>query len=186
MLLPRLKDTGLLFSVNFLDPTSDSGLQAYRGELVLIEGEVGDDKGHIKPPQKVVRGAVVLAGEKIQMLVGALDEVADIHLLLDKYQADFAADMQGLLYIVNLAKPMQYTVGGVRWVLIPLVQGVPWNETMEELAMEKSDFKGQSPADKVATLYANMQSWKSKYAEGSLEEALVSLSEAKREVWGAV
>lgn len=186
MLLPQLKEAGLLFSVNFLDPTSTPDLLAYRGELVLIEGEVGDEQGHVRPPLRVVRGAVVLADDKMHMLIGAIDDVADIKLLLERFQDSFAADMQVLMFIVNLAKPMQVTINGIKWVLVPLVQGVPWNEALEELAMEKSDFKGQTPADKLVTVCSNMQSWKPKYPAATLEEALAAVTAAKREVWGAV
>lgn len=186
MLLQQYKENNLLFSVNFLEQSSDANLWGYRGDLVLIEGGVADDKGHAKPPEAVIRGAVLLADEKIHMFVAALDRVADLPLLLDKYGADFAPDMRGMLFIVNLKDPLQLTLDGVHWVLIPLVQGVPWNEAMEELAMEKSDFKGQKPADKLVTLSTELASYRPRYPQVDMDSVLNCTTSAKREVWGAV
>lgn len=187
MPLERFKAEGLLFNSNFLDTTSEAGVAAYRGELVLVEGGIGDAKGHAKPPVEVMRGAVLLAdADKLKLLVGAVDEVASLNTLVEKYAADFAPDMQAVLYAVNLKAPVQVEVAGVTFVLIPLVQGVPWNEVIDELALEKSDFKGQSAADKVLTLSKELQGYKPKYPLVSLDEALANTTEAKREAWGAV
>lgn len=185
MLLPQYKDKGLFFNQNFLEETSDAGVWGYRGDLILVEGEK-DDKGHAMPPELVMRGAVLVAGEKLTGLIGGLDAVADIPTLMDKYSADFVPGMKAILFIVNLKDPMKVTLDGVELVLIPLVQGVPWNEAMEELALEKSDFKGQSPADKLVTMFGELASYKPKFPDATLDEALASITEAKREVWGAV
>ncbi|MET0066409.1 MAG: hypothetical protein ABW076_08700 [Candidatus Thiodiazotropha sp.] len=186
MLLENYNQSGLLFNTNFLDQTSTSGLFSYRGELVLVEGEIADDKGHTKPPVKVMRGAVLLADEKIRMLIGALDDIASVKELLEKYQGDFAADMKAVLFVVNIEKPAQVTLEGAQLVFIPLLQGVPWNEVIDELGLEKSDFKGQSAADKLVTLQDEFARYKPKYAEASMDEVLASATDAQREAWGAV
>jgi hypothetical protein len=49
MLLDTFETQGLLFNSNFKD-AAGAGLQAYRGDLVLIEGEVADTMGRRKPP----------------------------------------------------------------------------------------------------------------------------------------
>lgn len=186
MLLQQYKEGRLFVSVNFLEETSQPGTWGYRGDLILIEGP-DDDKGHAMPPELIMRGAVLLADEKLKMLVGGLDDVASIPTLVEKYGQDFAPDMKGMLFIVNLKSPMQVDIAGAPFILIPLVQGVPWNEAMEELAMEKSDFKGQSPADKLVTLGLELAKYTpKKYSTASLEDALAATTEAKREVWGAV
>ncbi|RLT96894.1 hypothetical protein [Ketobacter sp.] len=185
MLLQQYKDKGLFFNQNFLEETSDAGVWGYRGDLILVEGEK-DDKGHAMPPELVMRGAVLVAGETITLLVGGLDSVADIPTLVDKYGSDFAPGLKGILFIVDLKDPMKIELGGADLTLIPLVQGVPWNEAMEELALEKGDFKGQSPADKLVTLAAELASYKPKYPAASLDDALACTTDAKREVWGAV
>lgn len=186
MLLNTYKESGLLFYINFLEATPDASALAYRGDLVLVPGEVGDDKGHTKPPKEVLREAVILAGDQISMLIGGLDKMASLPLLLEKYQGDFAADMKGLLFVVNLTNPVLVDVNGVQLVLIPLVQGVPWNEAMEELALEKGDFKGMSPAEKLETMLAELKGYRPKFPAATLEEALSFTNNAVREVHGAV
>jgi len=187
MLLNTYKESGLLFYVNFLETTPSGSALAYRGDLVLVPGEVGDDKGHLKPPKSVLREAVVLAADKISMLIGGLDRMDMLPTLIEKYKADFAEDMKCLLFVVNLTKPVQVSVDGINMILVPLVQGVPWNEAMEELAMEKSDFKGQKPAEKLETMLSELAGYKpKKYTEVSLEEALGMTNNAVREIHGAV
>lgn len=186
MLLNTYKDSGLLFYINFLEATGDGKALAYRGDLVLIPGEVGDDKGHTKPPKDVMREAVILAGDKISMLIGGLDKMSSLPVFLEKYQGDFAPDMKCVLFVVNLTNPIQVEVNGINMVLIPLVQGVPWNEAMEELALEKSDFKGQSPAEKLETMLGEMKGYKPKYPASTLADALTFTNNAVREIHGAV
>ena len=71
MLLDNYEQSGLLFNTNFKSATSKDGIVGYRGELVLIEGEVGDDKGHTKPPVAVMRHAILLAeGDKLSFVAG--------------------------------------------------------------------------------------------------------------------
>lgn len=185
MLFDTYKEQGLLFNVNFIEPT-DADMQAYRGELILIEGEIGDDKGHAKPPVEVMRGAVMLADDKIKMLVGAVDTVESIPVLVEKYKADFDSGMTALLYVVNLEDSVITEIEGCSFILIPMSQGVPWNETMEELAMEKSDFKGQTPGNKLVTMYEELKSYKPKYSSVSLDQALSMATDTVREGWGAV
>jgi hypothetical protein len=186
MPLQQFKEDGLLFNTNFLDQTSTPGLYAYRGELVLIKGEIADEKGHTKPPVEVMRGAVLLGDEKLKLLLGALDDIASINTLIEKYKALFSPEMKALLYVVNIEAPAQVEIEGITFILIPLVQGVPWNETIDELALEKSDFKGQSSADKLVTLLEEMQGYKPKYPATPLQDVLANATDSKREGWGAV
>lgn len=186
MLLNTYKDAGNLFYVNFLEATSDAAQVAYRGDLVIVPGDIGDEKGHTKPPKTVLREAVILADDKINMLIGALDKMEYLPILLDKYTADFAADMKTLFFVVNLTSPIQVEYNGITLVLIPLVQGVPWNEAMEELHLEKSDFKKQKPAQKLETLFAELKTHSSQSPTATLEEALTFTNNAVREIHGAV
>lgn len=186
MLLSTYKEEGNLFYVNFLEATPSGESLAYRGDLVIVPGEVGDEKGHTKPPKLVLRESVVLADSKIKMLIGGLDKMEYLPILLEKYQADFAADMKSIFFVVNLTNPIQVEVNGVTLVLIPLVQGVPWNEAMEELALEKGDFKKQKPAQKLETLFAELTGYRSKSPMATLEEALSFTNDAVREIHGAV
>jgi hypothetical protein len=187
MSIEQYEQSHLLFNTNFKGKTSEEGVEAYRGELVLIENEL-DDKGHPKPPLAIMRHAVLLTkNDKLAFVVGCLDEVSLVETFIEKYKADFAEDMQVLFFVVNITSPMQVEVDGINYVLIPLTEGVAWNELIEELAMEKSDFKGQSAADKVVTAYDEFKSgYTPKYDKVSLETALASAADIKRESLGAV
>ena len=184
--LTTYKESGLLTNQNFLEETSDKGTFGYRGELVLIEGEAGDAKGHVKPPVEVARGMVLLADEKLKLVIGAIDNLESIKVFVEKYKADFADNIKIVFFVVDIKEPMQVEIEGANYIFIPLVQGVPWNEMIDELALEKSDFKGQTPADKILTLYSEMQSYKPEYETVSLDEALASTEDIKREAWGAI
>ena len=186
MLLQKLKDSNLLFNSNFLENTSNDGISAYRGELTLIEGDVADEKGHAKPPVEVMLGATLLADDKLKMVVGQLEQMSSLPTFVEKYKAEFSEEMLSVIYVVNLEKPMQVEMEGFNFVLIPLVQGVPWNEVMDELGLEKSDFKRKTSADKVYTLYSELKDYKPKYPSASLDEAMAATNDATREGWGAV
>jgi hypothetical protein len=90
MPLQQYKENNLLFNINFLEAATTSGLFGYRGELVLVEGEVANAKGHSKPPVEVMRGVAILADEKMKMVVGAIDQLSSFETFLQKYKADFA------------------------------------------------------------------------------------------------
>lgn len=186
MLLKQYKDAGLLFNSNFLEQSNNTGTWGYRGELVLIPGEVADAKGHVKPPVEVMRGVVLLADDKLRMVVGAIDQMSSLQTFIDRYRDDFSPEMRALIYVVNLSVSCQVEIEGIRFVLIPLIQGVPWNEVIDELGLEKSDFKGQSAADKIVTLLDELKSYKPKYPEISLDETMASVTDVVREGWGAI
>lgn len=187
MLLEKFEQEGLLFNTNFTEKTSEAGTVAYRGELVLVEGEVADAQGRRKPPVSVMRHAVLLAkGDQLAMLVGCLDHLGQFKELLEKHKAEFAPDMKVVLFVVDITGPMQVEIDGINFVLIPLVQGVAWNELMDELALEKSDFKGQSAGDKVLTAWQAFSDYKPKYPQVAFEEALQKTANIKRETLGAV
>lgn len=185
MPVDKYKESGLLFNVNFLEQTSEAGLFGYRGELVLVEGEQ-DTMGHAKPPLDVMRGVVMLANDKVKMIVGALDQLESLTTFTEKYQTDFASDLKAVMFVVNIKSRSQVVIDGINFILIPMVQGVPWNEIIDELALEKSDFKGQSSADKILTVYNELQSYTPKSPTVSLEEALAAITAAVRAAFGAV
>lgn len=186
MLLDRYESEQQLYNVNFKEAAGD-GLYAYRGDLVVVDGEIADAQGRRKPPVTGLIGAVMLTdAEKIKLLAGSLDDLEDVKPLLAKYQADFAPDMKAVLYVVNVAKPVVTELAGIRAVLIPMTDGMVWNELVDELALEKSDFKGQSSGEKVVTLLSAFGDYKPKYETVSLEEAMARTTDAKRESRGPV
>jgi len=119
-------------------------------------------------------------------VVGQLEQMSSLSTFVEKYKAEFSEKMLSVIYVVNLEKPLQVEVEGINFVLIPLVQGVPWNEVIDELGLEKSDFKGKTSADKVYTLYRELKDYKPKYPTTSLDDALAATNNATREGWGAV
>ena len=186
MALRTYEQKGLLFNTNFMEEAPGE-LLGYRGELVLIEGEVADDKGRTKPPVALLRHAILLDSEdKLVFVVGIIDKLELLNTFIEKYQQDFADDIRVLLYVVNITESMQLEVNGVNIVLIPLTEGVAWNELVDELCMEKSDFKGQSPAEKIVTAYNEFKSYTPKYPPVELEYAMTKTADIKWQTHGAV
>ncbi len=185
MILDQYKADNLLFNSNFCDPTSQPGLGSYRGDLVIVDGGL-DDKGHPNPPEEVLRGAVILAGEKVEMLIGSLDRIDMMSEFLERFGGDLAPGAPVMLFVVNASERARFEYEGSTFSIIPLVQGVCWNEAIDELALEKSDFKGQTPADKVYTLYQEMKSYSAKGALKSFDDLLAATTNEVREAWGAV
>lgn len=186
MLLDRYESEQQLYNVNFKE-ASGNGYYAYRGDLVIIDGEIADAQGRRKPPVAGMLGSVLLTdAEKIKLLAGSIDDMALIPTMLEKYQADFAPDMKALIYVVNIAKPMITELGGVTAVLIPMTDGMVWNELVDELALEKSDFKGQNSAQKVITVLDAFKSYTPKYEVVAFADALTRTTDAKRESRGPV
>jgi hypothetical protein len=190
MLLNRYDENALLTNANIKEKTTTPKLDAYRGDLVLEEGEIADSLGRRKPPLSVVKQAAVLADEeKITFISGFLEKLEYLPLFYRKYAADVADDLAAVFYVENIAKPLQVKYHGVHHVLLPMVEGdgTVWNELNEELALEKTDFKGQSAADKVVTVCQAVKTdYHPKYPEVSFEEALEQVVEVKKALRGAI
>ncbi|MCE1182160.1 MAG: hypothetical protein LWW81_07625 [Rhodocyclales bacterium] len=185
MLLDRYEH--LFFNSNFKEAASEAGWVAYRGELITKEGEIGDAQGRRKPPVELLKQAAALAcGDDLKLLTGSLDELQYMTALLEQYGADIKPDTLMVFFTVNIDKGFISPINGAKAVFIPLVQGMAWNELIDVVALEKSDFKGQSSADKVMTVYNALKTQKFKYPEVALEEAMKTTNNAKREVHGAV
>ncbi len=183
MLLDRYEP--LFFNANFREAASTAGWAAYRGELVLREGEIADAQGRRKPPVEVLKQAIVLAaGDELKLLAGSLDELQHFPSLLDKYGADLKPGTLVVLFTVNIDDGFVSTVNGANVAFIPLVQGMVWNELIDLAALEKGDFKGQGAADKVVTLYEAIQDHRFKLPAMAVEDA--KTNSAKRETHGAV
>lgn len=186
MLLDTYETQGLLYNSNFKE-TVGPGQQAYRGDLVLIEGEIADAMGRRKPPLATLVGAVLMAdATQLKFLAGSLDDIAHLTPLAEKYGKDFAPGMGALLYVVNIDTPMQVDIAGIRFVLLPLADGLVWNELVDELHLEKSDFKGQSSGEKVATVYKAWQDYRPKCESVAPDVALSRATQARRAIHGAV
>jgi len=174
----------LFFNSNFTEVASDASLVAYRGEMILQEGEIADANGRRKPPTEVLKQGILLgAKDGLKLIAGSLDELQQFPFLLEKAGVDFTAETIGVFFTVNIPKGFVATVNGATLAFIPLVQGMVWNELSDLVAL---DYKGLSAADKVATVYRALKSYKFKYPALSLGDALKTTNNAKRETHGAI
>ena len=186
MLLNTYEQNGCLFNMNFIEEAG-AGVSGYRGELVLVQGEVGDSAGRRKPPVSVIEQAVILAdAEKIKMLSGLLHDLAELEHFFSAYAADLENGVTPLFFVVNAAKEMKVTLNGVTADIIPLPEGLVWAELSDLLGLEKSDFKGQSSGEKIATVYDSLKSYRSGFNEVVWADALSCITAAKRETRGAL
>ncbi len=185
MLLERYQEKVWLVNANLRGKSGD--YEIYRGDLVLEEGEVADSLGRRKPPHVISKEVVLVAqGEKLKFVAGFVDDIKHLLLFPGLYGGDLAEDILAIFYVANLAEPVQATLEGVVYVLIPLQRGMIWNELIDELGLEKSDFKGQSAEEKVLTLFEEFRRYRPKYPMVTMDEALDRTVDEKREVWGAV
>ena len=185
MLFDAYEQKGLLFNMNFKE--ANGSFAAYRGDLVLALGEIGDALGHRKPPTATIKNTIVLAENgKIKLYVGSLDELALLPKVLDYYQADFASDVRIILFVVNINKPLVIDAGGLSIAAIGMQEGLIWNELIDIAALDKGDFKGQSASEKIITEYKALSDFKAKGDKVTLDEALTRTVELKRAGRGPV
>lgn len=190
MLLNQLEESQLLTNINVKESTTTPKLDGYRGDLVLVEGEIADALGRRMPPLLVTKQVAMLTTEdKIIFISGFLEKLDQLPLFYEKYSAEIAGDLVSVFYVENIPKPVQVKYNGIHNYLMPMIEGdgTVWNELNETLGLEKTDFKGQSAADKVITVYTAVKTdYKPRYPEVSWEEALSQVIEVKKELRGAV
>ena len=185
MLLDRYET--YFFNSNFREAASESGWEAYRGELVLVEGEIADDQGRRKPPHALFKQAIVLAkGEELKLISGSLEELQHWPAFMEKFGSDLNPATVAVMFTVNIPKPFISVVNGATVAFVPLTEGLCWNELIDLAALEKGDFKGQGAGDKVVTVFNAFQGFKYKYPSLTVDEAIKTTNNAKREVHGAV
>ena len=178
MLLADYQAKGLLTVTLVNGETSTKGVYAYRGDLVLKEGEKCESSSNPndrKPPEALlVHSAFIVENDKIIFLNGLLPKLELLPMFVEKYGADLAEGCIALLYIENIAKAMQVELAGVVYKLLPFKDGLVWNEFLEELYIEKHELKNQSAEDKVSVAYAAAKSYKAKGELVSYEQAEAS------------
>ncbi|MFC3608344.1 hypothetical protein [Stutzerimonas tarimensis] len=187
MLLKSYESKSLLCNVSVNGATTQPEVDAFRGDLVLEEGEVADASGRRLPPTAVVKQAsVLIRQDKIAMVSGILVSVAHFPLFVERYSSDLAAAPSLLFYVENLTKPVVTEVGGVSAVLYPHAEGAAWNTLMDDLRLDKEDFKGQTAEDKVITMADALADFKPKAESCSFEQALGLVMTHQREHRGPV
>ena len=184
MLLENYQAKGLLTVTLVNGQTSNAGIYAYRGDLVLKEGVLREGSTtYRKPPEALlIHSALIVENDMIKFINGLLPTLDLLPVFVEKYKNDIAPDCTALIYVENIGKGMRVELEGVTYKLIPFKQGLVWNELLEELYIEKSELKNQSAEDKVAIAYAAAKSYKPKtplvsYAEAE-ENTIVVVKEA--------
>jgi hypothetical protein len=173
VIIKKYEQDGLLFNVSFAEAASTAGYAGFRGRLALVEGDVADDKGNRRPPSVVMEHTVLLSkDEKLALIAGSLDKLAFLNDLVSKYKGDFAPETQAIIYVVDLMEPLQVELEGVNFALIPMVEGITWNELLDESGLDKGDLKKLSSADKVYSVWENLKGFKPKGSVVTMEAAL--------------
>lgn len=187
MIIQEYDKKGLLLNVSFVEEADESGVCGFRGRLALVEGEVGDAAGNRKPPAIVMEQTTLLSkGDKLVFVSGSLDRLGDLPALVEMYKADFAPDMLAIIYVVNMTKAVQVEFEGITFSLIPMREGVAWNELMDEAGLDKGDMKKMSSGQKVATLVSELASYKAKSDKVSFDEAMTLTANITRVERGAL
>lgn len=186
MLLDRYERENLFFNMNFKEAAGE-GQAAYRGDLVLVEGEVADASGRRKPPTATVRQAVLFtSGDKLVMAAGSLDELSKLEAFTARYAVDFAPGIKLLFFVTNIGAPMQIDLGTATACVLPIEDGMVWTELLEELRLDKDDLKGQSTGGKVGVAYKAFADYKPRGEVLPLATALTKTIEVKRSGRGPV
>ncbi|MBS4052797.1 MAG: hypothetical protein KGZ69_16580 [Methylomonas sp.] len=174
MLLENLDKQGLTFITNVLGATSETGVWAYRGDLVLIQGSLRDGSAtDRKPPELLLHQTAILASsDKFIFVNGLFDELQHIPVFIEKYKEFLTPDTLTLFYVENIDSAMLIELEGITFRLLPYKEGMVWNETMELVYIEKADLKGQSAEDKVVTVYEAAKSYKAKGETLRFDDAL--------------
>ena len=183
MLLEDIDKQGLTFITNVLGATSESGIMAYRGDLVLIEGGLREGSTtDRKPPEMLLKQTAILANsDKFIFVSGLFDKLEHVEVFVDKYRYALSPDTLTLFFVENIATPMQVILEDVTYRFLPYKEGMVWNETLETLYIEKADLKGQSAEDKVVVVYEAAKGYSLKTDPISLPEALSQTIEVKKE-----
>jgi hypothetical protein len=173
MIIEKYDQNGLLLNVNFIDKASADGVVGFRGRVAIVEGEVADAQGRRKPPAVVLEHGVMLEKDgKLALVSGSLDDLADLPTFVEKYKDDFAPGMMAIIYVVNISKPLQVELEGINFALIPMQEGIPWNELNDEAGLQKGDMKKLSSGDKVLTVWKELGGYKAKGDKMALDAAL--------------
>lgn len=188
MLLDTYEQQERFWLTSTFGATSEKpGMQAFRGELVVLEGELKATAGKRGLPKALVKQAVLLAdAEKLLMVAGNFESVDELPEFVSRFKGDLAPECVPVFYIDNIAESCQVDIEGNRYILIQFRQGMVWNELAEAFYVDKGDMKGMSAEDKVAVLFDAGKGFQPDYPAKSLDEVLATKTASKREAWGAV
>lgn len=173
MIIKKYEQDNRLLNISFVEDTTTGGVTAFRGRLALVEGEVADEAGNRKPPTVVMEHVVLLSREdKLTFAAGSLSKLSQLEDFVSMYKGDFAPEMQAIMYVVDLTEPLQVELEGIAFALIPMREGITWNELLDEAGLDKRELKKLSSADKVYAVWEELKSFRPKGNTVSMEEAL--------------
>ncbi len=179
MIIKNYEQRNLLLNISFVEEASASGFAAFRGRLALVEGEIGDEAGNRKPPAVVMEHVVMLSREeKLILAAGSLNKLVQLNDFVAKYKDDFAPEMQAIMYVVNLTEPLQVELEGINFALIPMQEGITWNELLDQAGLEKRELKKLSSADKVYAVWEELKGYQPKGNKVSMDEALTKTNDS--------
>lgn len=176
MLFDIYNKQGLLSITSVLGATSSVDHYAFRGDLILKEGELreGSERDR-KPPEVVLQQAVMLANDnKLLFVSGLLIELKHIELFLEKYREALEPSTCFLFFVENINDKLKVESEGFIFQCLPYRDGMIWNELLDLLYIEKSDLKGQSAETKVLTVFESAKNYDLNIPPISLAEALDS------------
>lgn len=187
MLLDTYKAEERFWLLTLHGATATPGLDAFRGDFVVLEGELKETAGKRAPPKALLKQAVILAtADQILMISGNFASIDELPDFVARFGSELAPDCLPVFFIDNLGESCQVQIGANRYVLIQFSQGMVWNALMDELYVDKSDLKGLEGEEKVLALYQASKSHAYKYPERTLDDVLAAKTAARREGWGAV
>ncbi len=172
MIIKTFEENGQLLNIAFAEKAETEGYAGFRGRLALVEGEVADDSGNRKPPHKVMEHTVLLSkDDKLALLSGSLDKLEYLNDLVAMYKDALSPETRAIIYVVDLTEPLQVELEGVNFALVPMQEGITWNELLDEAGLDKSDLKKMSGAEKVYTVWDDLKGFKPKGAVVTMDEA---------------
>ncbi|RYZ96986.1 MAG: hypothetical protein EOO68_15970 [Moraxellaceae bacterium] len=146
--LERLQNSGVKGA------TTEANTFAFRGDLVLEQGDIADVQGRRLPPKSVVKqAALLIANDKIRFLCGNVHDLAGLELLHGLYGEDYAPDVCLFIYVENIKSKIKLTLNGYTYTCLPIEEMAVWSALMDDLRLDKEDFKGCSNEDKVIVMY---------------------------------
>jgi hypothetical protein len=187
MLFDTFKEQELVWQSNVSGETSCSKY-AFRGDLAVTLGDMHEASKTRNQPKCVFESANILVdGDQFIFVAGSLLSLDDIPAFIERFGPYIADDVKVMLYVVDAGKPAKVIYEGKQLYISSYEDSTVWQLMMDDLYVEKSDMKGQSPEDKLVTMYEACKDYKPKYEEMSYEDALgYKVAGAKRAIHGAV
>ncbi|WP_210396275.1 hypothetical protein [Motiliproteus sediminis] len=187
MIIKQFEERGLLLNIAFVQEAGKPDTLGFRGRLALVEAEAGDSAGNRKTPGIVMEQTILLSqGDHLKLLAGSLDRLQDLPALVEMYHDALTPETLAIIYVVNATTPMQVEFNGCNFALIPMQEGVVWNELMDVAGLDKADLKKKGSGEKVMILFNGLGSYKAKGEPLSFDQALTHTADIKRVERGAL